>query len=98
MYCPAKIKVDQNWLSINGKYLSVRALNIYIYFFLRDTILDLTKNALPLLDPKFLEMWEKIGTELQIECAAHHGMALEFSSNSLVPIKKRIGMGLLWFA
>ncbi len=61
-------------------------------------MLDFAKNVFPPLEPKLLVMWEIISEALQIvmkcctlfsansigdiECAAHHGMALEpFSAN-----------------
>ncbi len=60
--------------------------------------MDFAKNVFPPLEPKLLVMWERISEALQIvmkcctlfsaksigaiECAAHHGMALEpFSAN-----------------
>jgi hypothetical protein len=44
MYCPAKIKVDQNWLFINSQYLSVRALDIFFFFFFKGRHLGFGKQ------------------------------------------------------
>jgi hypothetical protein len=38
----------------------------YFIFILSDTILDHAKNVFPLLKPKFLVMWERIGEELPV--------------------------------